>query len=369
MGTVAKAELRAQLARALMLHEDMDEAIVEADLALLAAGEVDHVPVIADALVTKGTAMLDSVHMREGVALLRGAYALATEKHLTATEFRALNNLGTGLSFEDPVGAMALTRDGLLRARRLGYRDWELTLGRVSGALSIGCGTWDETLATLDELERGPVPDDMTVAFSYQRATFALCRGQLAEGERLIAVAVALLPGLSNPTPHAIIEVARSMRHFVRGTTVLPTRPACWRPGRRASSPRMALRPQPVPPSKLETSVSSRRPSRCSSQPRPTGHWSTRSGKRGGRRRWRCEESLPRRCPRTSRCSSDGPISERPGMKRSLPWTWSPSSTRPSPRWSPPPRSPVPPSSDWVLSRSWSSSRRPSRADRSVHRP
>jgi hypothetical protein len=154
--------------------------------------------------------------LREGVALLRGAITLASEMHLTSTEFRALNNLGTGLSFEDPVGTLALTRDGLLRARRLGQRDYELTLGRVSGALSIGCGTWDETLATLDELERGPVPDDMTVAFAYQRATFALCRGQLADGERLIAIADALLPGLSNPTPHAIIEVARSVRHFVR---------------------------------------------------------------------------------------------------------------------------------------------------------
>ena len=54
----------------------------------------------------------------------------------------------------------------------------------IRGALSIGAGSWDETLDDDRGLEMGPIPDDMTVAYSYQRATFAIYRGQMAEADR-----------------------------------------------------------------------------------------------------------------------------------------------------------------------------------------
>ena len=126
LGPAAEARVRAELARAFMLHGDRDDAIEQADLALRSAGADDLVEVIADALVTKGTSMLETTGAREGVALLRGALALATEKNLTSTELRAINNLAGSVTFEDPMAAMRLARDGMDRARRLGLRTWAI---------------------------------------------------------------------------------------------------------------------------------------------------------------------------------------------------------------------------------------------------
>src|SRR5439155_23565936 len=143
MGGIARAELHGQLARALMLHDEHGPSIVAADRALEAAAPLDLVGVIADVLVTKGTALTDTAQVRQGVALLHGALELARAKGLVSTEFRAINNLVNGLLVDDPPAALLLLDGGRERARTLGHREWELALVRLGAVMRIDAGRWD----------------------------------------------------------------------------------------------------------------------------------------------------------------------------------------------------------------------------------
>ncbi len=195
----AMADLWGQLARARMLHNEHEQAIADADRALAAAAKVDVVPVIADALITKGTAMTDTERFREGVALLLGAHALAVAKGLTRTELRAVNNLAINLYFDTPLEALRLVRSGLEQARRIGDRGWLLQLGRLCADLAFGTGDWDGSMALLADLEQGPVPDEIAIHFAQSRAAIKAVRGEPAEAERLLVTVDEMLGRITNP--------------------------------------------------------------------------------------------------------------------------------------------------------------------------
>ncbi len=205
------AELWSQLARARMLHNENGRAIEDADRSLAAAATVDAVGSIADALITKGTAMMESSRFREGVALLIGAHALAVSNRLAVTELRAVNNLAIGLYGDRPLESLAFVRTGLDQARRLGDRGWLLQLGRLSADLSFEVGEWDVSLALLDDLEQGPLPDEIAIHFAQWRAQVMAVRGEPAEAERLLASVDAMLDRITNPFQRAHHLKVRSL--------------------------------------------------------------------------------------------------------------------------------------------------------------
>jgi class 3 adenylate cyclase/tetratricopeptide (TPR) repeat protein len=213
----AAAELWGQLARARMLHNEPTQAVVDADRALEAAGKVDDVAVIADALITKGTALTDGVHYREGVALLRGAHALAVTKGLTRIEFRAINNLALGLWFDAPLESIAIVQDGLDRARRIGDRAWLVQFGRLLGDLLIRSGEWDGVLAILADLEQGVVPDEDAIHFVQQHAEIEAMRGRTDEAERLLASVDEALSRITNPFQRGYHLNVRSIAALASG--------------------------------------------------------------------------------------------------------------------------------------------------------
>ncbi len=213
----ATAELWGQLARARMLHNEIERAVADADRALVAAAKVDIVPVIADALITKGTAMMNTERFREGVALLLGAHALAVANGLTRTELRAVNNLAIGLYFDTPLEALRFVRSGLEQAYRIGDRGWLLQLGRLSADLSFETGDWDGSLALLADLEQGPVPDEIAIHFVQSHAAIKAVRGEPAEAERLLATVDEMLRRITNPFQLAYHLRTRSLAALAGG--------------------------------------------------------------------------------------------------------------------------------------------------------
>jgi len=211
------AELWGQLARARMLHNENEQSIADADRALAAAATADVVPVIADALITKGTAMMGTARSREGVALLRGAHALAMAHGLTHSELRATNNLAIGIFLDTPLDGLKLVRGGLEQARRIGDRGWLLQLGRLCSDLSLGTGQWDEGLALLAELEQGSVPDEIAIHFAQSRAEIGALRGEPVEAERLLAAVDEMLSRITNPFSRANHLKVRSLVALARG--------------------------------------------------------------------------------------------------------------------------------------------------------
>ena len=205
------AELWGVLARARMLHDERDQAIVDADRALEAAGTIDAVAVIADALITKGTALSDSSRAREGYALVLGGHALAVANGLTRTELRAVNNLAIGLAHDQPADALQLVGTGFDQARRLGDRAWYLQLGRLTADLSTAVGEWDAALALIADLEQGPVPDEIAIHLVQWRAGVTALRGEPIVAERLLGSVDEALTRITNPFQLAFQRRTRSL--------------------------------------------------------------------------------------------------------------------------------------------------------------
>lgn len=143
------AALGGQLARAHYLTGNLRAAIEIADPVLQTAEHHDLVPIVADTLVTKGSALTQAGRSVEGSALMRAGQELAERHGLADTLMRAVGNR-TGLeSSRDPRAALEIGGAGLAAARRLGRRDANVIVNALRAALRVGEWTWG--LAVLDE--------------------------------------------------------------------------------------------------------------------------------------------------------------------------------------------------------------------------
>jgi len=145
-----------QLARALFFADEMAEAIAVADRVLDKAEHQNLVDVLADTLITKGSAMLGSGRIREALLLIAGGGDLALSIDLPTVALRAAINRGFAEAIEDPRTALASAREGLALARRLGLRSVASVLAGNAAEYAVETGDWDWALsevASIDEPE------------------------------------------------------------------------------------------------------------------------------------------------------------------------------------------------------------------------
>ncbi len=156
VGTADGVALVGELARVEALSEHPAESIRLADQALVDAEALALRPALADVLISKGLSYVNLGRAVEGRALLEAGIRIADEDDLVLTAQRGRINLAANPSLE-PTRALALTRESLVVARRIGNRRSEAgILGNYSfGAL--GVGAWDEMLAEL-----APLPASVT---------------------------------------------------------------------------------------------------------------------------------------------------------------------------------------------------------------
>ena len=137
------AYLLGQLARCQMLRQaDLRASIATADLALALAERLDRVDLVADVLVTRGTALTSLGRGYEGLGCLETGLRLAQRHSLLPIEIRARMNLGGPLTDSDPRAAYDVSRGGLEVARRVGRA---LALSMLTGNASVGAkevGEW-----------------------------------------------------------------------------------------------------------------------------------------------------------------------------------------------------------------------------------
>jgi hypothetical protein len=105
------------------------------------------VAILADALVTRGSALANLGRVREGLGVIEIGERLARESGYTHTLLRALNNRAiNGYQF-DPARALAAAAEGLTLARRVGDRgSASLYINGVAFG-HVQRGEWDEALA------------------------------------------------------------------------------------------------------------------------------------------------------------------------------------------------------------------------------
>ena len=135
--------IQAQLARAHMLREEHALAIEISEAVLEAAEHADLVPILADALVTKGSALDGLGRIREGLAVIQAGERLARANGLTGTALRGLNNRLATERWIDPRTVLDDAREGVAVARRVGDRSWALVLLEKVGQGCWLTGDWD----------------------------------------------------------------------------------------------------------------------------------------------------------------------------------------------------------------------------------
>jgi class 3 adenylate cyclase/tetratricopeptide (TPR) repeat protein len=209
--------LNAELARALMIHFDGELAVQYADRALMSASQPDLVPVIVEALITKGCALGQLAHrFREAQAVLAGALWLAQGQGLVLSEIRARGNLAVFLSTDDPRLAFEVTRAGYELARRLGHRVLTTRLGSDAAWYAFRTGDWDWALGVLDEPEAESEDRLTTIERVETLAIYRANRGDWRAAESLLAKADLLTRGSTNPER---AESVATVRVFVAVAT------------------------------------------------------------------------------------------------------------------------------------------------------
>ena len=145
------------LARVHLLTGDDEAAAAVADRALVAVEKLDLTEAIADAMITRGTA-LSSSRYHQAMALLRGALALCTEHDLMDTKLRALINIGYASQVLEET--LASTEAAFEESKRIGDRNHaSFVAGNLVGGLLFQMRL-DEVEMVLNDPVWSPEPSD-----------------------------------------------------------------------------------------------------------------------------------------------------------------------------------------------------------------
>jgi class 3 adenylate cyclase/tetratricopeptide (TPR) repeat protein len=144
-------KLKIQLARAYTTAEQHRRSVELTDEALDVAEHDNLLPLLAEALITKGRALGSLGRLREAVALVAAGESLSRDNDQTEALLDALAQAGYSLLEVDQVAALEKFREGLALARRTGRRDEMLHFLNNVGYTAFLTGEWDEALAVLDE--------------------------------------------------------------------------------------------------------------------------------------------------------------------------------------------------------------------------
>ncbi len=207
--------IESQLARAFFLMEDLRRSVEVADRALETAEHLDLLPILADTLVTKGSAFAGLGRLTEGNGLVELGQRLAESLGLHTTALRAMNNLSVGLVEIDPVAGLEAARAGLALSRRLGQRQW--LFGFLGGSAYGGFlhGEWDRALADLRTgIAEDPETADRVLLLNNLTSLLA-CRGESVKDE--IAELERLTAGETDPALLGYLLDARAVLAFSEG--------------------------------------------------------------------------------------------------------------------------------------------------------
>ena len=189
-GSAEMVRLQGQHARALFFLDRAEAAIDTADAVVRAAERLNLLPVLADTLVTKGTAMITSGRPREGLVLVAGGSELALANDLHEVALRAAINRGFAENLEDPRRGFLSSTAGLELARRLGMQSYTIILLSNACEYAVRTGDWEWA-----ERELTTIPEDLDpglrIPIVTQQIVYGALRGRdvsalVPELERLV---------------------------------------------------------------------------------------------------------------------------------------------------------------------------------------
>jgi hypothetical protein len=189
-----------------------------AETTLAAAGPLNLLPVIVDTLITKGSALGDAGHRaHEGLAILMGALVMAETHGLVRLEFRARTNIAAWHIVDDQGVRLATARAGFELARKLGQREWAISLGAHCIDAALFVGEWDWALSVFAELDQEDVPLESRANLILQGALTKAYRGDLTAESSRMAKIEAAMGSFTNPQWASILPLNQSLIAFVAG--------------------------------------------------------------------------------------------------------------------------------------------------------
>jgi hypothetical protein len=176
-GHPAHVALEGQMARYLFFVDEMAEAIEVADRVLDRAEHHNLTEVLADTLITKGSALAGLGRSREGLMLVSGGGDVAEAAGLSVTVLRASINRGFSEGLDSQWTGFESARTGIALARRLGLRSLLTVLTGNAAEYAIATGDWDWAERELAGLGDDLEPSHRSIIASGQ-AFFADVRGR-----------------------------------------------------------------------------------------------------------------------------------------------------------------------------------------------
>ena len=155
----ALVRLRGQLARAYMLAEMWQPAVDTADRVLASAERLDAVDIVADVLITRGSALCQLGQPYSGLGAIQAGHELAVTHQLQGTVLRALNNLTAFGGLADPRHALETALSGLAHARRAGERSMAAYLASNAIEVATDVGEWDAARREIEVVLSDPSLD------------------------------------------------------------------------------------------------------------------------------------------------------------------------------------------------------------------
>ena len=195
--TPAGVQLMSAMARMYNSLTDAPRLLATTERLLPIAERLDMVEAICNALVLKGAALATLDRMREGMLLIRGGHGMALANDLGRIERPARTLLTFLEQWDDPVRGLAMSREGLEIARRIGSRQYAWGMFGNAVVCAVRAGEWAWARALLDE----PLSVDaehlhMTELFA-DRAVLEAISGE--DPSSSLAEAARLRTGITDP--------------------------------------------------------------------------------------------------------------------------------------------------------------------------
>ncbi len=175
--------LQSQLARAAFLDGDPRRSVAIIDGILESAERANLVPLVADALVTRGSALAQFGRDYEGLGAIQTGLGLADTHDLAVVALRARNNLGATLIERDPAAGLEVLRSVIADAVRLGRREGYVHAFTGAAGAALDTGDWDWSLAELSDLAETDLEREDRAAVLGYIVIFRAFRGESVEAE------------------------------------------------------------------------------------------------------------------------------------------------------------------------------------------
>jgi class 3 adenylate cyclase len=214
-GTPAGVALMLEIARAQAAANDYAAVLTWIERLLPVAERLDLLEKTAAALARLSTALYRMERPREALILLRGTHELAVANDLEAVHRGTRTVLTFFEQFAEPAAGLAMTREGLEIANRLGSAAYGFVMVGNAVSCAIRVGEWAWASALLDEWLANEITGEFYLELFVDRAVLTSLTGGDASAD--LAEAERLLPGMKDPQYTSYVHWARAWQAFTAG--------------------------------------------------------------------------------------------------------------------------------------------------------